>query len=137
MIRAAALILVLATGAALAEDLSAKGGNLRVLDRMTDKVEDLHLATGASGTVGRLTVTLDDCRYPEGAPAESIAHLTILDTAQVDPVFKGWMSASSPALNPLDHPRYDVWLLQCDAPEPAPDASGTKGGTKGGDQGGG
>lgn len=107
---------------AFGDEVKAAGGTVRTLDRMTDKVEDLHLATAAAGTVGRLTITLDECRYPQGEPGESIAHLTIVDTAQVDPVFKGWMSASSPALNPLDHPRYDVWLLQCDAPEISPDA---------------
>jgi hypothetical protein len=45
-----------------------------------------------------------------------------------DPVFSGWMVASSPALSALDHPRYDVWVLNCiypqseAPPEVAPDA---------------
>lgn len=123
MIRAAGLLLLLALPA-LAEEKRAEGGTLRVLDRMSDKVQDLHLATGAADVVGKLTVALDECRYPEGEPAGSIAHLTILEDTVADPVFKGWMSAASPALNPLDHPRYDVWLLQCDGPvaAAAPDA---------------
>ncbi|MGB0800115.1 MAG: DUF2155 domain-containing protein, partial [Planktomarina sp.] len=25
----------------------------------------------------------------------------------------GWMVASSPALNALEHPRYDIWVLRC------------------------
>jgi len=29
-------------------------------------------------------------------------------------VFAGWMFASSPALNPLEHPVYDVWVIDCD-----------------------
>ena len=29
-------------------------------------------------------------------------------------LFDGWMIASSPALNALDHPRYDVWVIGCD-----------------------
>ncbi|MEM9705390.1 MAG: DUF2155 domain-containing protein [Pseudomonadota bacterium] len=28
-------------------------------------------------------------------------------------VFSGWMFASSPALNPLEHPVYDVWVIDC------------------------
>ncbi|MEZ5921142.1 MAG: DUF2155 domain-containing protein [Parvularculaceae bacterium] len=28
-------------------------------------------------------------------------------------IFSGWMFASSPALNPLDHPVYDVWVIDC------------------------
>jgi len=27
--------------------------------------------------------------------------------------FKGWMYASSPGLNPLEHPVYDAWLIAC------------------------
>lgn len=29
------------------------------------------------------------------------------------------MTASSPALSALDHPRYDVWVLRCDVPDVA------------------
>jgi len=28
-------------------------------------------------------------------------------------IFRGWMFASSPALNPLEHPVYDVWVISC------------------------
>ena len=28
-------------------------------------------------------------------------------------VFSGWMFASSPSLSPMDHPIYDVWVLDC------------------------
>ena len=28
-------------------------------------------------------------------------------------LFSGWMLASSPALNALEHPVYDVWVLDC------------------------
>ena len=114
------------TGAATAEVVEAKGGMVRVLDRMTNKVTDYDLAPGQVQEVGRLTVRLDACRYPSDQPlGEAYAHLTILDKEQTDPIFKGWMEASSPGLNALDHPRYDVWVLHCDVPkaaEPPPDA---------------
>ncbi|MEM6413412.1 MAG: DUF2155 domain-containing protein [Pseudomonadota bacterium] len=29
-------------------------------------------------------------------------------------IFSGWMFASSPALNPLEHPVYDVWVIDCE-----------------------
>lgn len=28
-------------------------------------------------------------------------------------IFRGWMFASSPALNALEHPVYDVWVINC------------------------
>ena len=28
-------------------------------------------------------------------------------------IFSGWMFASSPALNALEHPTYDIWAIDC------------------------
>ena len=33
---------------------------------------------------------------------------------QAEPVFSGWMFASSPALSAMEHPIYDVWVLSCE-----------------------
>ena len=30
-------------------------------------------------------------------------------------MFRGWMFASAPGLNPLKHPVYDAWLIACRA----------------------
>ena len=101
-----------------ADVVSATGGMLRMLDKMTGVVADHDLARGQAQDLGRLTVTLDDCRYPTDLPTgEAYAHLTITDPAAEAPLFQGWMIASSPALSALDHQRYDVWVLRCDVPE--------------------
>ena len=97
---------------------------LRWIDRLTGESGDMELARGQSATNGRLTIMLDECRYPADNPAgDAEAHLTISDTMRAEPVFQGWMIASSPALSALDHPRYDVWVLSCvypDMPATAP-----------------
>ncbi len=99
---------------AVAQVSSGEGGELRVLDRLTGNVTDLMLAVGQTDTVGVLSVMLSDCRYPSDNPAgEGYARLVIHFRDSVTPVFSGWMLASSPALNALDHPRYDVWVLRC------------------------
>ena len=100
------------------EMTDAPGAQLRILDKLTGAVQDVTLGRGQSVVTGRLTVLLDACRSPaDNTTAEADAHLTILDAAATDPVFAGWMTASSPALSALDHPRYDVWVLRCDVPE--------------------
>ena len=64
--------------------------------------------------MGLLEVVLRECRYPVGDPSgNAYAFLTIREAGVAQPVFEGWMVASSPALFPLDHPRYDVWVLRC------------------------
>ncbi len=112
-------LLMLTAGVGNAQDITeATGAKLRVLDRLTGEVTDLVLADKQSQVFGRVTVQLDACRYPSnGSHAEAFAHLTVMDTAAKEPVFSGWMVASSPALSALDHPRYDVWVLRCDVPD--------------------
>lgn len=93
---------------------SATAGEVRVLDKLTGVVTDLPLDVGATGTLGYLSVKLNDCRYPIDNPAgDAFAELLVEDTKENAALFSGWMLASSPALNAMDHPRYDVWLLRC------------------------
>lgn len=113
MIRLVAILALLA-GPAAAEIVSAPGGVVRWLDKVSGETADLDLSRGQSETRGRLTVRMDECRYNSDDPAaEAWAHLTIVDRISPDPVFTGWMIASAPALNALDHSRYDVWVLRC------------------------
>ena len=92
----------------------APGAVLRGLDKMSGALTDLQLATGETKRFGRLQVTLGECRFPAGNPAgDAWAYLVIRYGDQPEPVFQGWMIASSPALNALDHARYDVWVLRC------------------------
>ena len=78
------------------------------------EVEEYTLQTGETARIGRLDVRLGECRYPEDNPTgEGYAWLAIRDAGRDTLVFEGWMVASSPALNALDHPRYDVWVIRC------------------------
>ena len=104
----------LAAPAAAQDVASARGAVLRGLDKMSGAVADIEVAVGDTATFGKLQVSLTDCRYPVGDPtSNAYAQLIIFDPAQDQPVFDGWMIASTPALSALDHPRYDVWVLRC------------------------
>ncbi len=87
---------------------------LKGLDKVSGDVTDVELRVGDTIAVGRVEVSLGECRYFEDNPAgEGFAWLTIRDSARNAVIFDGWMIASSPALNALDHPRYDVWVIRC------------------------
>lgn len=94
---------------------TAPAGVLRGLDRISGEVADLTLTRGTSAELfGRLRVTLQDCRYPEGDPASNaFAYVVVEDGLRDAIVFEGWMVATAPALNAMDHARYDVWALRC------------------------
>ena len=112
----AALLLALSCGPLAAQEAvnAGTGALLRALDKLNAKVTDMSLRNGQSQTLGLIEVTLEECRYPSGNPSgDAYAFLVIRQAGVPEPVFRGWMVASSPALNPLDHARFDVWVLRC------------------------
>lgn len=93
---------------------SGTGVVLRALDKVNGQTTDVQVPSGGLTEAFGLTIELADCRYPaENPTGDAFAFLTIRDTGQQDIRFQGWMIASSPALNALDHSRYDVWVLRC------------------------
>lgn len=111
-----ALCLVIGlAGAARAEQVAAgHSANLRALDRMSGELTDLNVAVGESVTLERLRISLVECRFPVDNPVgDAYAYVVIDDANSAKPLFQGWMVASSPALNPFDDMRYDVWVLRC------------------------
>lgn len=116
MIRILLIMFVFCFGfAANAQQVSeAAAGDLRVLDKLTGQTTDLSMQAGETREIGYLKVTLNACRYPTSNPnGDAFAEVKVLYRDDVAPVFSGWMIASSPALNAMDHPRYDVWVLRC------------------------
>ncbi|CUH37353.1 hypothetical protein JSE7799_01287 [Jannaschia seosinensis] len=90
------------------------GALLRTLDKTSGEVIDVEMTVGQTMAYGSLQVTLHECRYPEANPAgDAFGLIQVVDTRELREVFAGWMVASSPALNALEHRRYDVWLLRC------------------------
>ncbi len=115
MIRIAALCAVLMAGPVAAQRaISEGGGDLRVLDKVTGQTTDLAMRVGESQKVGALLITMNDCRVPADNPTgDAYAELMVTYRNEETPTFSGWMIASAPALNAMDHPRYDVWVMQC------------------------
>ena len=95
------------------------GATLRQLDKMTGNIVTFDIAVGQTLKVARLLVKLDACRAPgENDNHGNMAFLKIWDTKVEGspPSFTGWMFADSPALSALDHPRYDLWVINCTTP---------------------
>lgn len=114
MIRAAFVALVLATPALGQEMATADGAFLRGLDKVSGITTDLAVPVGGTVSYGRMTIALTSCRFPAEDPsANAYAFLDITDDLNGQSLFRGWMIAAAPALNALDHARYDVWVIGC------------------------
>ena len=90
---------------------------LEGLNKTTGRVLQLEAAMGATITWEQLQIRPSRCikAPPEQLP-ENAAFLEVWDVsklAQTDPIFKGWMFSSSPSLSSLEHPVYDIIVLNC------------------------
>ena len=109
------LLFFFTTGPVLAQDAEeTTAAEIRWLDRTTGRLETHLITVGFPLTLGGLNVHLHACRYPSGQiDLDAFALLNIYGPLNTDQLFEGWMVGSSPALNALEHPRYDVWVLRC------------------------
>ena len=99
-------------------------GNVGVfqgLDKITARIKTFEIQVGIPKKFGILDIDLQKCVYslPLDEP-ESIAYIKVLDkfdkysvTKDKLSIFEGWIFASSPALNAMEHPVYDVSLISC------------------------
>ena len=91
---------------------------LQGLDKVTGRVMTIDAPVGAPVHFGTLEIIVRTCRKrpPEEQP-ESAAFLDIWEIRSgqaAASLFRGWMFASSPALSALEHPVYDIWVLDCE-----------------------
>lgn len=116
---AALVILSAAVGPAYAQRAVIRG-----LDKVTGHARDYTITVGRSARIGSLDVIARACdkSAPEEPPEVRI-YVEVYDTppvregeeAERREIFHGWLFASSPGLNAVDHPTYDIWAVDCRA----------------------
>jgi hypothetical protein len=90
------------------------GAVIRALDKVSGDVTGVSLRSGEVTNYGLIEIALGECRYPRGNPSgDAYAWIEVRTPSRGTTDFQGWMIASSPALNALDHARYDVWVIRC------------------------
>jgi hypothetical protein len=92
---------------------------LQALDKVTARVVTLRVPVGRPENFGSLTILVRAChaRPPDEVP-DSAAFLEISDSrppANGNAVFRGWMFANAPGVNMLQHPVYDIRIMECRA----------------------
>ncbi len=92
------------------------------LDKITGRPTRIVAHLNQSVEFATLTIKARYCySTPASETPETSAFLQIDDHRPDQAerrVFSGWMYASSPGLNAMQHPLYDVWVISCSANEP-------------------
>ena len=94
-------------------------GNILViqgLDKITARIKTFEVKVGQTYKFGVLDIFVERCVFSKPIfKPESLAFIKIKDNSDrlSEVKFNGWMFASSPALNALENPVYDVSILDC------------------------
>ena len=91
---------------------------IKVLDKVSSKTDLLKLEIGKEIKFRGLLIKSLKCKNSEfDDNPEITAYIQVKDMTNKDNnevfIFNGWTFSSSPAVNPFDHPVYDVWLKRC------------------------
>ena len=93
--------------------------NLTVLDKITAKTTAIRLSVGEKKLFGSLRIIALKCQLSESNDfIDTVAYLQVKDLSTKDNnqvfLFNGWTFASSPTLQSIDHPIYDLWITSCE-----------------------
>jgi hypothetical protein len=95
---------------------------MRGLDKITGRPTTLLVPIGKSVQFATLTIYARYCyQTPQAETPETAAFVQIDDHRPDQPprrIFSGWMYASTPGLNGMEHPLYDAWVITCKAIAP-------------------
>ena len=93
--------------------------NITALDKITAKTLTIKLGIGEKKYFGSLEIKGLKCQLSENNEFnDAVAYLQVKDLAAKDNnqvfLFNGWTFASSPTLQSIDHPIYDLWITGCE-----------------------
>ena len=92
--------------------------DLKILDKISSKNTLIKLKNGELIIFKDLSIRSLKCKNSEfDDNPEITAYIQVQDLINKDNnevfIFNGWTFSSSPAVNPFDHPVYDIWLSKC------------------------
>ena len=98
---------------------------IRALNKQTGKTKDIEIPVNEEQMFENILIHVYACyTRPEDETPENSAFLKVNETntsfkeelnsvKKGDLIFSGWMFSSSPSLVAMEHPNYDIWLLEC------------------------
>ena len=100
------------------ESLNGQFIEIKILDKVSSKTNLLKLTIGEKKKFQNLLIKSLKCKNSEfDDNPEITAYIQVQELINKDNnevfIFNGWTFSSSPAINPFDHPVYDIWLTKC------------------------
>ncbi|MFM8750074.1 DUF2155 domain-containing protein [Rhabdaerophilum sp.] len=114
---ALAAALPLLAAPALADKIKNPTAVFSGLDKITGRIISFEAAVDETVQFGSLQLTARVCySRPEYENPQTTSFVEVDEVGfdnSYKRLFTGWMFASSPGLNAIEHPVYDIWLSEC------------------------
>lgn len=107
----------LSAGMSMAAELSTNAALMQAMDKVTGRVNKMTVPVNSKVSFGDFSFVLRACKKrPAEETPENFAFVDVTDKSfgsEEYNIFRGWMVSSTPGINAIEHPIYDVWLLEC------------------------
>ncbi len=92
------------------------------LDKITGRIITFDVAVNETVQFGALRITPRVCYTRPATETQNTTGFVDVQEVELDgevkKIFGGWMFAASPGLHGVEHPIYDVWLIDCKQTDP-------------------
>ena len=110
-------VLLLCAEATQAANIEQNTAQMQALDKISGQIKVIEVPVNGEIKFGSFSIVVRKClSTPQDEAPENYAFVDVADTSRdgkLFNIFKGWMVSSSPSLNSVEHPIYDVWLKKC------------------------
>jgi hypothetical protein len=111
------MLSILTISSAYSKEITTNAALMQSMDKLTGRVKKITVPVNSQIKYGDFSLVLRACKKnpPEETP-ENFAFVDVTDKSLGDEeynIFRGWMLSSAPGINAIEHPIYDVWLLEC------------------------
>src|SRR5467141_453112 len=104
-----------------AQKIANKKASFSGLDKITGRIINFDEDIGETVQFGALRVKTSACYTRPATEAANTDAFVEVDEitlqGEVKRIFSGWMYAASPGLHGVEHPIYDIWLVDCKVPD--------------------
>ncbi|PCI87353.1 MAG: glycosyl hydrolase family 5 [Hyphomicrobiales bacterium] len=111
-------VFISATSVAFAERINNEIAVFSALEKVTAIIQTIEIPINETKKFGVFEVTPRVCYSRSATERPQTTSFIEIDEISTDEterkrIFTGWMFASSPGLHAVEHPVYDIWLIDC------------------------
>lgn len=104
-------------GTTQAKEISTNAALMQAMDKVTGRVNKITVPVNSKVSYGDFSLVLRACKKrPAEETPENFAFIDVTDKSfgkDEYNIFRGWVVSSTPGISAIEHPIYDIWLLEC------------------------